>query len=38
MKLNEKKIGIGLTYLIILLNMLIGITYTPFLLRMLGQS
>lgn len=38
MKSNEKKIGIELSYLIILLNMLIGITYTPFLLRMLGQS
>lgn len=38
MKVNEKKIGVVLSYLVIVLNMLVGITYTPFLIRMLGQS
>ena len=38
MEVNEKKIGVVLSYLVIVLNMLVGITYTPFLLRMLGQS
>ena len=38
MKVNEKKIGVVLSYIVIILNILVGITYTPFLIRMLGQS
>lgn len=38
MESNQRKIGVVLSYLVIGLNMLIGITYTPFLIRMLGQS
>lgn len=38
MRVNEKKIGVVLSYIVIILNMLVGITYTPFLIRMLGQS
>ena len=37
-KTNEVKIGAVLSYVIIGLNMLIGIFYTPYLTRMLGQS
>lgn len=38
MKKNEIKIGAVLSYIVIGLNMLIGIFYTPYLTRMLGQS
>ena len=38
MKKNEVKIGAILSYVIILLNMIIGIAYIPILTRMLGQS
>lgn len=38
MKVSQRKIGIILSYVVIVLNMIIGIAYTPFLLRMLGQS
>lgn len=38
MKINERKIGAILSYLVIGLNMLVGIAYTPFLIRMLGQA
>lgn len=38
MKRNEVKIGAILSYVIIALNMIIGIAYTPVLTRMLGQS
>lgn len=38
MKKNEVKVGAILSYVIILLNMIIGIAYTPILTRMLGQS
>ena len=38
MKKNEIKIGAVLSYVVIGLNMLIGIFYTPYLTRMLGQS
>lgn len=38
MKINQKKIGVILSYCVIALNMIVGITYTPFLIRMLGQS
>lgn len=36
--MNQRKIGVLLSYLVIALNMLIGILYTPFLIRCLGQS
>lgn len=35
---NQRKIGAVLSYAVIALNMLIGIGYTPILIRMLGQS
>ena len=38
MQKNEIKIGAILSYVVIALNMIIGIVYTPFLTRMLGQS
>lgn len=38
MKFNERKIGAILSYFVIALNMIIGIAYTPFLIRMLGQA
>ena len=38
MKVNQRKIGVILSYIVIGLNMIIGISYTPFLIRMLGQS
>lgn len=38
MKNSQRKIGILLSYTVIVLNMLIGIAYTPFQIRMLGQS
>lgn len=36
--MSERKTGIALSYLSILLANVIGLVYTPFLLRMLGQS
>ena len=38
MKVNQRKVGVILSYFVIALNMLVGIVYTPFLIRMLGQS
>lgn len=38
MKTNQLKIGAILSYIIIILNMLIGIVYTPILTTKLGQS
>lgn len=38
MKRNERKIGIILSYIVIALNMVLGIAYTPFLTRKLGQA
>ena len=38
MKKNEIKLGAILSYLIIVLNMVIGIVYTPILTTKLGQS
>ena len=38
MKRNERKIGAILSYFVIALNMIIGLIYTPYLTRMLGQS
>ncbi|MCQ2217136.1 MAG: oligosaccharide flippase family protein [Paludibacteraceae bacterium] len=35
---NQRKLGVILNYVSITLNMLIGLTYTPFLIRCLGQS
>lgn len=38
MKINQRKVGAVLSYLVIVFNMIIGIAYTPFLIRKLGQS
>ena len=38
MKLNQRKFGAILSYIVIGLNMIIGIAYTPFLTRKLGQA
>ena len=38
MKINQRKIGAILSYIVIALNMVIGIAYTPFLTRKLGQA
>lgn len=38
MAVNQLKVGVILNYIIIALNGLVGIIYTPFMLRMLGQS
>lgn len=38
MKKNEVKLGAILSYVIICLNMIVGIVYTPILTKMLGQS
>lgn len=35
---NQRKIGAILSYVAIALNMIVGIAYTPFLIRSLGQS
>ncbi len=35
---KQRKVGVILSYIIIVLNMVIGIAYTPILTRMLGQS
>lgn len=36
--MNQLKVGAILSYVIIVVNALVGILYTPFMLRMLGQS
>ncbi len=38
MKINQLKLGAILSYAVIALNMIVGIAYTPVLIRMLGQS
>lgn len=38
MKVNQLKIGAILSYIVIGLNMIVGLAYTPVLIRMLGQS
>lgn len=38
MKINQLKLGAILSYAVIALNMIIGVAYTPILIRMLGQS
>lgn len=35
---NQRKIGAILSYVVIALNMVVGLAYTPFLIRNLGQS
>lgn len=36
--MNQLKAGILLNYVVIILNMILGLLYTPYMLRMLGQS
>ena len=36
--MNQLKLGAALNYVIILLNSLVGLLYTPYMLRMMGQS
>ena len=38
MPINQLKAGAALNYLIIILNMIVGLIYTPYMLRMMGQS
>lgn len=38
MALNQLKAGAALSYVSIILNNIIGLTYTPFMLRMMGQN
>ena len=38
MSTNQLKAGAVLNYLIIMLNMVVGVVYTPYMLRMMGQS
>ena len=38
MKINQIKVGVILSYVVIALNMIIGIAYTPILTGSLGQS
>lgn len=37
-KVNERKVGAGLSYVSIALNTIITLLYTPFMLKMIGQS
>ena len=36
--MNQLKAGPALNYVVIVLNMLVGLLYTPYMLRMMGQS
>ena len=36
--MNQLKVGAALNYIVILLNTLVGLLYTPYMLRMMGQS
>lgn len=36
--MNQLKAGASLNYVIIILNMLVGLLYTPYMLKMMGQS
>lgn len=38
MPVNQLKAGVVLNYVVILLNTLVGLLYTPYMLRMMGQS
>jgi O-antigen/teichoic acid export membrane protein len=37
-KTNQLKAGAVLNYVVIVLNVLVGLLYTPYMLRMMGQS
>ena len=36
--MNQLRVGAALNYVVIILNMLVGLLYTPYMLRMMGQS
>ena len=36
--MNQLKAGAALNYVVIILNMMVGLLYTPYMLRMMGQS
>ena len=36
--MNQLKTGAALNYVVIVLNMVVGLLYTPYMLRMMGQS
>lgn len=36
--MNQLKVGVALNYIVILLNIAVGLLYTPYMLRMMGQS
>ena len=36
--MNQLKAGAALNYVVILLNIAVGLLYTPYMLRMMGQS
>ena len=36
--MNQLRVGVILNYIVILLNTLVGLLYTPYMLRMMGQS
>lgn len=36
--MNQLKVGAALNYIVILLNIAVGLLYTPYMLRMMGQS
>ena len=36
--MNQLKAGAALNYVVIIINMLVGLLYTPYMLRMMGQS
>lgn len=38
MAINQLKVGAVLSYVVIFLNIIVGLAYTPFMLRMMGQS
>ena len=38
MAVNQLRAGAALNYVVILLNILVGLLYTPYMLRMMGQS
>ena len=38
MPVNQLKAGVVLNYVVIFLNTVVGLLYTPYMLRMMGQS
>ena len=38
MPINQLKAGVALNYVVIILNTIVGLLYTPYMLRMIGQS